>query len=236
MNKEKLERIWKYLLGAAAIGIGGIAGMFLIKSIVSLIVVSVLGLALYNGVPLLAQLMAHGRIRGSLWLARSNPVEELILQYQQKHDILEQTAKAVAEFGRETQTYGNKVQEFSRRRPDKAADFERTFERMNFVYKARLAALSKAKFELNNFSAVIDEARDIWEMTQAAVKANKLLSKFTHGDPMQEIREKTALESVYGSLNQVMAELETSMALDYNVIEINNVVPLKEVSNVPHRG
>lgn len=219
INKDKLESYFKWGLGAVAIGIGGFAGAFLIKSVVALAVVVVGGLALVNGVPVLAQLMAHGRIKGQLWLARRNPVEELILQYKEKHEILEQTAKAVTEFGRETANYGDKVSDFSRRRPEKAADFKKTFDRMNHVYQLRLQALTRARGELARFEGVIDEARDIWDMTQAAIKANKLLSKFTQGDPMQEIREKTALDSVYGSLNQVMAELDTAMAMDYNALE-----------------
>lgn len=239
MDKDKLEKYWKFGLGAILLGIGGFAGLFLIKSVFALAVVAVVGLAVWNGTPLLAQLMAHGRIKGQLWLAKKNPVEELILQYKDKHDILEKTAEAVTAFGRETQNYLGKVTDFSRRRPEKAEEFKRVGDNMRHVYDARLQALKRARGELAKFESVIDEARDIWDMTQEAMKANKLLRKFSAPDPMDEIRQKTALDSVYGSLNQVMAELDTAMAMDYTAIDdkaapalSNNPSPVLEVSNV----
>lgn len=118
------------------------------------------------------------------------------------------------------------------------------------VLTIRRNKLKQAQNELKKFDAVIEEAQDIWAMTQAAIKANKALNKFDKGDPMDEIRQKTALDSVTSSLNQVMAELETSLAMDYNslddatlavennpsdVIDVDPVTS-KETVNVPRRS
>ena len=87
---------------------------------------------------------------------------------------------------------------------------------MNHVLQIRLQKLKNARAKLDDFQQVIVEAQDIWDMTQAAIKANRAMNKFDKIDPMDEIRAKTALDSVTSSLNEVMAELETSMAMDYN--------------------
>jgi hypothetical protein len=75
--------------------------------------------------------------------------------------------------------------------------------------------LKQSKEKLKEFEGVIIEAEDIWNMTQAALKANKAMRKFDMPDPMDEIRQRTAYDSILGSLNQVTAELETAIALDY---------------------
>lgn len=215
MNRET---IIKWGLAGIAVIAGGFLAAFIIKSIVALAVLVFGGLFIINMAPLFAHWMAQMKIKGFLWLAATNPVEELVKQYNDKSDRLEEAAKAIAQFGTETKNYGDQVKDFARRRPEKAADFKATHDKMLYVYNHRVEKLQKSKAELKKFEAVIEEARDIWAMTQAAIKANKLLSKFTQGDPMEEIRQKTALNSVYSSLNQVMSELDTAMAMDYESI------------------
>lgn len=219
VNRQKIEGLLKYGLGAIAIGIGGFAGLFLIKSIVALTVTVVGCLALYNFTPLLAHAMAQAKLMGHVALARANPIPDLWLQFTKKTGELEASAGAVTLFSQEVKDYANKLQSFVERRPARATEFQSTHDNMQKVLKIRLAKLKEAQAKLADFKLVIIEAEDVWSMTQAAIKANRAMKKFDGIDPLDEIRQKTALDAVSSSLNQVMAELETSMTLDYNAMD-----------------
>lgn len=218
MDKQKLEKYLKYAMGAALIGIGGFAGLFLIKSIVALAVTIIGGLALWNFTPLIAHAMAQLKIMGHVALARANPIPDLWLQYTKKGAALEDSAQAVTVFSQEVKNYAGELQAFKVRRPARAADFQTTYDNMQKVLSIRLTKLRQAKDKLAEFKDVIIEAEDVWSITRAADKANKAMKKFDGVDPLDEIRQKTALDAVTSSLNLVMAELETSMTLDYNAI------------------
>lgn len=218
MDKHNLEKYLKYGLGVILIGIGGFAGLFLIKSIVALAITIVGGLALWNFTPVIAQAMAQLKIMGHVALARVNPIPDLWLQYKKKMEALEESAQAVTQFSQEVKDYAGKLQAFIERRPARAVEFQSTHDNMQKVLAIRLAKLRQAKDKLAEFQNVIYEAEDVWSMTQAAIKANKAMKKFDGVDPLDEIRQKTALDAVTSSLNQVMAELETSMTLDYSTL------------------
>lgn len=250
MDKQKLEQYLKYGAAALAIGLGGFAALFLIKSVIALAIVVFGGLAIVNGAPVFAQWAAQMRVKGTLALSAKNPVEDLILLRQKKQEALTEAGAAITAFATETKDYGDKLEGFKARRPEKAKDFQVTYDKMSKVLAIRRNKLKQAQNELKKFDAVIEEAQDIWSMTQAAIKANQALNKFDKGDPMDEIRQKTALDSVTSSLNQVMAELETSLAMDYNslddatlavennpsdVIDVDPVTS-KETVNVPRRS
>lgn len=215
---ENVEKYLKWGLGIAAIAAGGFAALFLIKSLLTLAIVGFGGLALINALPVFSQWAAQMKIKGIKYNSAKNPVEDLQLLYTKKTKELEVSAQAISDFSTEVKDYRDKLEGFKERRPTKAVEFQATYDKMNHVLIVRTQKLKQAKLKLEDFKAVIFEAQDIWDMTQAAMKANRAMKKFDNIDPMDEIRQKTALDSVTSSLNEVMAELETSMALDYNSI------------------
>ncbi len=220
MEKEKVEKGFKWGLAALVLGAGFFIGMFLITSIVTLGIAAVLGIAFYNGIPVFAHYAAQMQVRGFLFLANQNPIEDLVLTFQRQYKRLEKAAQAVAEFGRATKDYGDKLDGFKQRRPTRAAEFQETYNKMAFVYQKQLASLTAGKQELANFQEVIAEATDVWDMTKAQQKAQSLLKRFTRPDPMEAIRKQTALNAVTSSLNQSMADLDVAMAMDYNTIDV----------------
>jgi flagellar biosynthesis chaperone FliJ len=219
---QNVEKYLKYGLGAAAIGVGGFAALFLIKSIIALAIVGFGGLAIVNFLPVFAQWAAQMKIKAIKFNSSRNPVEDLQLLYSKKTQELTKSAEAIAQFSTEVKDYRDKLNEFKQRRPQKAVEFQDTYDKMNHVLSVRTAKLKQAKEKLGEFNQIIVEAQDIWDMTQAAMKANRAMKKFDNIDPMDEIRQKTALDSVTSSLNEVMADLETSMALDYNDMTFNS--------------
>lgn len=233
MNSN-VEKYVKWGLGFLAIGIGGFAALFLIKSIVVLGVVIFGGLAIVNGAPVFAQWAAQMKIKGIKYNSAKNPVEDLQLLYIKKTEELNLSATAITEFSTEVKDFKEKLDGFKQRRPEKSTEFQSTYDKMNHVLTIRVQKLKNAKKKLGDFQQVIVEAQDIWDMTQAAIKANRAMNKFDNADPMDEIRQKTALDSVTSSLNEVMAELETSMALDYNALDNFESTPeIKTLSNNP---
>lgn len=221
MNNN-VEKYIKWVIGAVAIGAGGFAALFLIKSVIALAITVFGGLIIINGAPVFAQWAAQMKIKGVKYLAMKNPVEDLQLLYAKKTEELTAFAQAITEFSVEVKDYKDKLVAFVQRRPEKAAEFKKTYDSMQNVLDIRTNKLKEAKAKLKDFELVIIEAQDIWDMTQAAMKANRAMKKFDGADPMDEIRQRTALDSVTSSLNQVMSELETSMALDYNDLEAYN--------------
>ena len=212
----KIENFVKYGVGAILIGIGGFASLFLIKSIVTLAIVSIGSLLLWNFLPVIAQWAAQMKVKGIKYNSAKNPVEDLQLLYIKKQGEIENAATAITTFAKETKDYKDKLDGFIQRRPEKAEAFKTTYNAMSKVLSIQTLKLKESRQKLSEFESIIIEAEDIWQMTQAAMKANKAMRKFDAPDPMDEIRQRTALDSVIGSLNQVTAELETAVALDYN--------------------
>lgn len=209
----------KYGLGAVVLGISGFAALFLIKSIVALAIVTIGSLALWNFLPVFAQWAGQMKIKGIKYNSAKNPVEDLQLIYMKKSNEIEAAAIAITSFSKETKEYKEKLDSFIQRRPERAESFTSTYNSMKKVLDIQLSKLKQSKDKLKEFEGVIIEAEDIWNMTQAALKANKAMRKFDMPDPMDEIRQRTAYDSILGSLNQVTAELETAIALDYTKLD-----------------
>ena len=209
----------KYGVGAAVLGISGFAALFLIKSIVALAIVTIGSLALWNFLPVFAQWAGQMKIKGIKYNSAKNPVEDLQLIYMKKSKEIEAAAIAITSFSKETKEYKEKLDSFIQRRPERADSFTSTYNSMKKVLDIQLSKLKQSKDKLKEFEGVIIEAEDIWNMTQAALKANKAMRKFDMPDPMDEIRQRTAYDSILGSLNQVTAELETAIALDYTKLD-----------------
>ena len=209
----------KYGVGVAVLGISGFAALFLIKSIVALAIVTIGSLALWNFLPVFAQWAGQMKIKGIKYNSAKNPVEDLQLIYMKKSKEIEAAAIAITSFSKETKEYKEKLDSFIQRRPERADSFTSTYNSMKKVLDIQLSKLKQSKDKLKEFEGVIIEAEDIWNMTQAALKANKAMRKFDMPDPMDEIRQRTAYDSILGSLNQVTAELETAIALDYTKLD-----------------
>ncbi len=218
MDKSKVEQYVKFGLGAVILGIAGFAALFLIKSIVALAIVTVGSIVLWNGLPVFAQWAGQMKLKGIKYNSAKNPVEDLQLIYMKKHTEIEAAAVSIASFAKETKDFKTKLEEFAIRRPEKVESFKSTYDAMHKVLTIQTEKLKQSKAKLAEFEQVIIEAEDIWQMTQAALKANKAMRKFDMPDPMDEIRQRTAFDSILGSLNQVTAELETAIALDYHTI------------------
>lgn len=218
-TKVNYSNLVKYGLGAVVLGISGFAALFLIKSIVALAIVTIGSLALWNFLPVFAQFAGQMKIKGIKYNSSKNPVEDLQLIYMKKSKEIETAAIAITSFSKETKEYKEKLDSFIQRRPERADSFTSTYNSMKKVLDIQLSKLKQSKDKLKEFEGVIIEAEDIWNMTQAALKANKAMRKFDMPDPMDEIRQRTAYDSILGSLNQVTAELETAIALDYTKID-----------------
>ncbi len=216
---SKIENFVKFGIGAVILGISGFAALFLIKSIVALAIVTIGSLALWNFLPVFAQWAGQMKIKGIKYNSAKNPVEDLQLIYIKKSKEIESAAIAITSFSKETKEYKEKLDSFIQRRPERAESFTSTYNSMKKVLDIQLSKLKQSKDKLKEFEGVIIEAEDIWNMTQAALKANKAMRKFDMPDPMDEIRQRTAYDSILGSLNQVTAELETAIALDYTKID-----------------
>lgn len=223
MNVEKLV---KFGSGAIIIGVAGFASLFLIKSIVTLAIVTVGGIVLWNFTPLLAQWAQQMKVKGTMALSAKNPVEDLQILYQKKTDTINAAATAIAAFAKETKDFKGKLDEFISRRPEKADSFKSTYDAMKRVLDIQTNKLQESKAKMKEFEALMIEAEDIWSMTQAAIKANKAMRKFDAPNPMDELRQRTAYDSIIGSLNQVTSDLEMAVALDYSASDVEHKIGL----------
>lgn len=95
---SKVETYIKWGIGAVAIGLGGFAALFLIKSILALAITVFGGLIIVNGAPVFAQWASQMKIKGVKYLAMKNPVEDLQLLYVKKTEEMTAFANAITEF------------------------------------------------------------------------------------------------------------------------------------------
>lgn len=219
MDKDKVAKFLKLGMFALLLGIGGFAGLFLIKSIITLAITLVGGLALWYGVPVLAQKLAHWQIMGLQANAAANPVPELIAKRQKDAKRIDEVIKQVTILGTETKHYGSELAGFKRTDPEQSHLFEQTHQNMVKVYNFQVASVQKAQEGLKQFDQVIAKSQRIWDMTQASIKANRALKNFQQPDPMEEIRKQTALDSISKSMFQAMTEMELAVSLNYTSID-----------------
>jgi len=199
------------LIGLAALIVSPIIFM-VVKGVIGLALAAGIGLIVVNVAPVLSMKVANWKVRAIVAEAKENPIETMV-------NLLTEKKKAFSAFKESVETavtafkgFKHQTNEFSKRYPARAAEFNQQVVAMETLVERKLAALKEARHMLVVGEEKLTEMRAYWDMSQAAQAANKAAGMDT-GDLYEKLKADTAVNSVFDSMNQAFAELEVASAL-----------------------
>lgn len=208
----------KWGIGIAAAVVVSPLAYVIIKGTVGLVVAGVAGLAVVHGAPYLSMKFANWKIKAIKAEARENPIETM-------ENLLIAKRQAFKEFKVNVETavtarngFKTKIEEFAKKYPARAKEFQDQLARMNDLVERKKRALGDAERMLEDGKNKLDEMKAYWDMSQAAQAANKAAGMDT-GDLYERMKADTACDAVFESMNRAFAEMEVAASLDVSTAE-----------------
>jgi hypothetical protein len=217
MNEIQLkrEKVKKWL----TIGLIALAGLIVspiiflaIKGLIGLAIAAVTGLAIVTFTPWISMKFANWKVKAIAHEAAQNPIETLtnllMAKRQAWNEFKENVETAVAARA----TFKTKTEEFARRYPSRAPEFQAQLQNMTDLVERKKSALMEAKKSIELGEHKLEEMKAYWEMSQIAQAANAAAGMDT-GDLYEKLKADTACDAVFESVNKAFAELEVEAAL-----------------------
>jgi len=216
-RRKKIETWAKVLgLGVAAFLFAPFA-IATITGLVSLIVVSVIGLLVVNvGIPWFAASLANWRLKALKAVAAANPIETLENRYSQLKDALlkqrdniKQRIAIASKIFDQIRGYESQFKKSSPRREQ--------YEKLNQLVEISKSKYQTAQINLVAFGKLIEEKRADWEIALSMAEANKLAN--VGEDFTSKLMQDTALTTIQDGLNVAFAELDAAV-MDENIQKV----------------
>jgi hypothetical protein len=206
----------------------------MIKGLIGLIIaVAIVGVA-WNFGPWLADWIANRALdaRKNEW--KESPIPTLQRQYMERVHSLEARKEGLKSTIAGVEEFRSIVRNYAQRFPKNIDKIKHYNDRL--IQLERVEANQKLKFELairsvSSFNDTIQEAEAEWNVICALRKANKAAQ--INEDPLEALKERTALGSVETEMNKCFAELDVAL-LDqpkFDELEVDGVrlqIPVKE--------
>jgi len=209
-RRKKIETWAKVLgLGVAAFLFAPFA-VATVTGLVSLIVVSVIGLLVVNvGIPWFAVSLANWRLKALKAAAAMNPIETLENQYADRQDALLKIRDNIKQSYAVLQTLYSQIQEHNEKYPNTPSQYIDKYNKLKQLVELRGRKYKQAQTNLAAFGDLIDEKRSDWKIAQTMAEASKLAN--VGQDFQTKLLQDTALNTVQDGLNLAFSELETSL-------------------------
>lgn len=210
IKKKRLVTALKWGISGVAIIVVAPMVFLLIKGVVGLAIAGAIGLSAINLAPVVAMKLANQKVKAIVKEAKTNPIETLYVQSQEKRAASETFKGSITAFRTEIKNFSDQTVTFKKDYPEDAARFENQLAAMDKLLKFRESRYKQLQVELDNFDKAIARAQAMWSMSQAAQKMNKMAGMET-GDPFEKIKADSAINSVMSSMNKAFAEMETAL-------------------------
>lgn len=200
-----------------------------VSPIIFMIVKGIVGLAIAAGlialttwgVPILGDVFSNWKLGILKSVASSAPIETMQNIFRDRAKKIQEAMDLLTEFGGEVRTFASQVESLVRRYPDQKEKYEGILKKMQEVLEFRTKSIQNAKAALKVYGDEINKAQAVWEVSQSALRLNKKM-KLTDGDILNEIKSKTAIDSVEKSLNMAMSELDTALLMEVPALDFGN--------------
>lgn len=210
-RKQRLKTIAMWGLGIGAAVLISPIIFLAVKGIVGVMIAGVLGLALVNFAPVVANTFANWKVKGIKAEAARNPIETMENLFIAKQQALKLAEDQVTKKVGAKNTFARQVQEFSRQFPDRAREFQEKLELMTASCDKSIKDLERARVALTQAEQKLVELRAYWKMTQATLIANKAMD-MDLGDVYAKMKEDTACDAVFEQMDAAFADLEVDVA------------------------
>ena len=229
IRKEKYQK-WFTIGGLAVVGLLVSPVIFLaIQGIVGLAIAGVIGVTCVSFAPVVARKIANAKynaleaeavaqIKRVQTAAAENPIETMQNLLRQKRTAFASFKLNVENAVTARDTFKNKVEEFQRKYPARAPEFQKQLERMIDLVQRKKKALADAQKSLDDGGMKLEEMKAYWDMSKTAIELNKAAGMDT-GDAFEKLKADTAVDAVFESMNRAFAQLEVAAELDVNSID-----------------
>jgi len=191
------------LIWAAAAGTAGL---------LVLAVMALVGMALFQAIPLALQRLENHLLKLRKSEARANPIEQLQNDCLRREERLQTFRAALVTIGAQIESLGQMVNDRSQAAPGQVLERQnRALARMAHFYECNLRRLEEARTALEDFRGQVKHKLFEWEFAQAGQVVMAALNPREMEDLTQGLLTDEALRSVQLRFNTVFAELDVEM-------------------------
>ncbi len=183
-----------------------------VKGMIGLIIATGVGLVAVNVAPIFSMKLANWKVKGIVAEAKANPIETMINLLAEKKEAFKAFKESVETAVTAFKTFKRQTDDFALKYPARAPEFNKQVADMGVLVTRKVEALKDAQRMIAVGEEKLVEMRAYWEMSQAAISANKAAGMDT-GDMYEALKSSTAVDAVWENMNQAFAELEIAAAL-----------------------
>lgn len=231
--KLKFETAVKWIAGTGAILVMGGIAIAVTTSIAAIAVTAVVGLAVVNGIPVVARKLASWKYNALRQDAISNPIPNLIAALDKQKAMFAERRKGVVQFSTTTKNFKEKIEAFDRKGSD-TTQMRVMYDNMKRVLEVQVNDLAERSAELKEADVKLGEAQDAYNMALEMQAAGNSLEAFSNVPAQDLALQREAFQAITSKLNEGFARMEVSMALDYNAlpasVQGNSVSKLEDLT------
>jgi hypothetical protein len=211
-KRKKYDLVFKtILIGIGALVISPVIFM-VVKGLAGAVVACGIGLVVVNAAPWFSMKLANWKVKAIIAEAKENPIETMVNLLAEKRKAFQQFKISVEEAVTASKVFRQQTTEFAKKYPNRALEFTKQSDDMEVLIQRKVTALKEAQTMLAVGEEKLVEMRSYWEMSKAAIAANKAAGMDT-GDLFEKLKSDTAVTSVFESMHRAFAELEVASAL-----------------------
>lgn len=227
---------WLSVAGLAVVGFVVAPFIYLsITGLVGLAIAGATGFVLIQLAPLFALKVANLRyrltdaekvshIKKVSDAAAENPIETMASMLLERKRAFESFKQNVIDATTARDTFRTKLEGFAEQYPHRAGEFTKQLERMADLVERKKTALGNAQRSLEDGQLKLDEMKAYWEMSQVVQAANKAAGMDT-GDVFEKLKQDTACDAVFDSMNRAFAQMEVAASLDVSSVDKQDEPP-----------
>lgn len=214
---SRLARALTWTLGLGSALVVAPVAFLLVEGTAGLLVAGALGMAGVQLAPVLAFKLANLRVRLLQGEARGNPLPTLENLLIDRRTALAQASVQLQGAIAQIDAFVDQAREFALRHPEAAPRWRERASRAEQLREQKKRALRTAAESVAAFEQEVERARTEWALVEAERALSSSLGA-TRGDPMEQLLERTALDSVRIEMNRAFASLETELVLDLQAL------------------
>ncbi len=224
------QRVWAVRIVAALCGIGVLALLAPIiwgavsagLGLLALGAIGVVGVGLFQALPLLGQKLENRLLAARKAEARANPIEQLQNFLLQKRQRVVSFKEAVVRIGAQIKSMSDMIEERKRQKPGyDASKQENAVKAMKEAHRLLVDKYKNAELALEQLSEVIEDKKFEWKFGQAGQAAIQNLNATSGQELLNQMLADEAFDSVRDNFNQVFSELEMEASKLSNAKELS---------------
>lgn len=218
-STAKKAPLWLKIVGVAAVGL--IAAPFIvtvIKGVAGLIVASVVAFLALVFVPIIMDWILLKGAATRKAVVAANPIEKLEQLYAQRKADLRKFYDALQTFIGAVNGFEQQHAEMVRKYPHRRSELDQRLKTLLALKDVKMQKYQRAQENLTATGLKVDEARDIYKLACAATAAEA--AGGVASDPMDQVMEQVAFDSITQKMNESFAALEMEMLQDHSAPEL----------------